>query len=256
MKIWLSIFLVLNLSFYASGQTQVKLVLGNPSDAVSDENQLDNYLVVHDGYILSYNRSRGAANWVTWHLSGSDMADAERSNAFAPDQTLPRDWWIKPVDYARSGYDQGHMCPSEDRTKTDADNKETFLMSNMQPQIDRLNRVTWKSLEAYTQKSVRSGNEAYVYAGCYGDIGRIKNKITVPSNCFKIVVLLPEGNRDLNRINKDTTVIAVDMPNEKTIKNKWQNYRTSVDEIETKTGYDFLSTLPDEIENAIENKNN
>ena len=34
----------------------------------------------------------------------------------------------------------------------------------------------------------------------------------------------------------------------------WENYLTSVDYIEEKTGYDFFQYLPDEIENSIEKK--
>lgn len=253
LTIFISLFLtVTHLTF---GQAEVKIVLGNPSNAVTDVNEPNNYLLVHRGFILSYNKLRGGANWVTWHLSKSDLGNAKRSNAFAPDTSLPRDWWIKPLDYKGSGYDQGHMCPSEDRTDSDDNNRESFLMSNMLPQTDRLNRVTWRSLEAYTQKSVRNeGNEAYIYAGCYGDKGRIKDKITIPTNCFKIVILLPEGNKDLQRIDRNTTVIAVNMPNDREIKNGWKNYLTTIDELEELTGYDFLSTLADDIEADLERK--
>lgn len=76
-------------------QTQTNLPLGNPSNAATDEKNADNYLVVHSGYTLSYNKSRGAANWVAWHLEKADVGSAGRTNAFAPDQTLPRDWGIR-----------------------------------------------------------------------------------------------------------------------------------------------------------------
>jgi endonuclease G len=238
-----------------NAQTAVKLVLGNPSIAVTNINTPDNYLVIHNGFVLSYNKARGGANWVTWHLSASDISTAERTNAFAPDTTLPRDWWIKPTDLVLKGYDRGHLCPSEERTDTEANNRETFLMSNMIPQTIRLNRGSWKSLESYIQKTIpRTNSEAYIYAGCYGDKGRIKDKITIPTQCYKIAVILPEGNNDLRRITKDTRVIAVDMPNESDNKSGWKNYITTVDEIESKTGYDFLSTLPDSIQSIIESK--
>lgn len=236
-------------------QTEVKIVLGNPSNATADINNSDNYLVVHRGFILSYNKARGGANWVTWHLSASDIGNADRTNAFAPDTTLPRDWWIKPRDLSLKGYDRGHLCPSEEQTDTEENNRETFLMSNMIPQTIRLNRGSWKSLEGYIQKTIpKTNSEAYIYAGCYGDKGRIKDKITIPTNCYKIAVILPEGNNDLGRITKDTTVIAVDMPNESDNKTGWKNYITRVDEIESKTGYDFLSTLPKNIQSIIESK--
>src|SRR5690606_41756236 len=70
---------------------------------------------------------------------------------------------------------------------SEANNKETFLMSNMQPQTAKLNRQTWRFLEEYTRDEVRKNQEAYVIAGCYGDNGKIKNKVTIPTSCFKIV---------------------------------------------------------------------
>lgn len=259
LSILLTVLFFISFLFISAGkapaQTAVKLVLGNPSSAVADTNTPENYLVIHSGFILSYNKARGSANWVTWHLSASDISTAERTNAFAPDTTLPRDWWIKPSDLSLKGYDRGHLCPSEERTDTEENNRETFLMSNMIPQTIRLNRGSWKSLEGYIQKTIpKTNSEAYIYAGCYGDKGRIKDKITIPTNCYKIAVILPEGNNDLRRITKDTRVIAVDMPNETDNKSGWKNYITTVDEIESKTGYDFLSTLPDSIQSIIESK--
>lgn len=248
-KLLLYLLLILILPFSAAAQ--VSLVLGNPSDAASGD--ADNFLVAHTGYILSYNRSRGAANWVAWHLSASDIGSFDQ-DAFAPDTALPQASQIRPGVYLRSGFDKGHVCPAKDRSTTEAINRETYLMSNMQPQDPRLNRVTWKSLEDYTRREVRRGNEAYIYAGCYGTKGRLQNKVTIPTNCWKVVVLLPEGNNDLRRINRNTRVIAVDMPNGSDIRNSWREYIFSVDTIEERTGFDLLSTLSDEIESALEAK--
>lgn len=126
-------------------------------------------------------------------------------------------------------------------------------MSNMVPQTARLNRGAWKSLETYIQKTVpKTNSEAYIIAGCYGDKGRIKDKITIPTNCYKIAVIMPEGDNDLRRITKETRVIATDMPNESNNKSGWKNYITTVDDLESKTGYDFLSALPDPIELILE----
>jgi endonuclease G len=236
----------------AAQQQQDSLILGNPSRAKTDLIQPDDYLVAHDGFALSYNKSRGAANWVAWHLERADIGDAERTNAFAPDTTLPRDWWIKPNDYTGSGYDRGHLCPSKDRSSSEETNRETFLMSNMQPQAPKLNQKTWKYLEDY-ERELAKNNEEYIFAGCYGDRGRIANKITIPTNCWKIIVVLPaaEGD-DLKRINKATRVIAVDMPNDETVSQRWRTYLTSVSAVEKKTGYDFLSNVPVKIQRAIE----
>ncbi len=164
-----TLLLILILTLCVAGQTNGNLALGNPSRAVTDTSQPDNYLVTHNGYALSYNRSRGAANWVAWHLEKSDVGEAERTNAFAPDTILPRNWWILPTDYSGSGFDRGHLCPSKDRSSSEESNRETFLMSNMQPQTAKLNQKTWKYFEDYTREIVNKNDEAYIYAGCYGD---------------------------------------------------------------------------------------
>jgi endonuclease G len=252
------LFLILTFTFLfaltAFGQTGDQLALGNPSNAKTDLNRPDNYLVIHQGFALSYNKERGAANWVAWHLEQTDVGKAERTNAFAPDTTLPTEWRILPTDYTGSGYDRGHLCPSKDRNDTEYNNQQTFLMSNMQPQAPKLNQQTWKYLEDYTREIVGQGNEAYVYAGCYGDRGKLNNKVTIPTGCFKIVVILPVGDNDLKRINQTTRIIAVDMPNDESVSIRWRTYLTTVDEIERKTGFDFLSGVPKKIQKVIESK--
>lgn len=249
----LCFLVILLLAYSAEALTEVKLVLGNPSKATTDQKNENNYLIFHRGFALSYNRERGSANWVSWHLAKSDISTAERSNAFAPDTLLPRDWWILPRDLSLKGYDRGHLCPSEERTDSDENNRETFLMSNMIPQTARLNRGSWKSLENYLQKLIiRTDDEAYIYAGCYGDKGKIKDRITIPTNCWKIAVILPSGDDDLKRITIDTRVIAADFPNATDNKTGWKNYITTVDDLESKTGYDFLSTLPKSVQKVIE----
>jgi endonuclease G len=260
MKLYIpKLFLILTFTclfcLSAFGQLNDHLALGNPSKARTDLSQPNNYLVTHKGFSLSYNKERGAANWVAWHLEKSNIGKAERTNAFAPDVTLPAEWRIMPTDYTGSGYDRGHLCPSKDRSDTEYNNQQTFLMSNMQPQVPKLNQQTWKYLEDYTRELVNKGySEAYIYAGCYGDKEKLKNKVTVPTNCFKVVVILPEGENDLKRVDERTRVIAVDMPNDVSVSSRWRTYLTTVDAIEKITGLDFLSSVPKKTQKAIELK--
>lgn len=248
-----SIFFLVLVLVYAQVVSGQNIVLGNPSNAVADIAVENNYLVFHNGFILSYNRSRNASNWVTWHLSGSDIGPVDRTDAFAADPKLPTEWRINGDTFG-SVYDRGHMCPSEDRTDTIENNRETFLMSNMEPQLGKLNRGIWKALEGYVQGLAKNGGmEAYMYAGCYGDKGRIK-EVMIPTHCWKIVLLLTEGNNDKRRIKCNTRVISVNMPNETTIVGKWRDYRTTIDALEATTGYDFLSTLSQTKQACLESK--
>ena len=233
----------------------VQLVLGNPTGATSDERKHTNFLVVHEGYVLSYNRLRGTPNWVAWHLSASDLGMIDRPGNFRGDPNLNPSWRILHDDYTNSGYDRGHMTPSKDRSSGEEANRETFLMSNVQPQFGELNGGPWKTLEAYVQNQVESGErEAYQIAGCTGRRSRISEKVTVPTRCWKIVVLLAEGDKDRQRIGCSTRVIAIDMPNTRTVASDWRDYLTTVTKLEQKTGFDFFSALSRPKQTCLENK--
>jgi endonuclease G len=240
------------------------LALGNPSNAVTNTASPNNYLMVKNAYALSYNKSKNIANWVSWHLSTAWKGDVDRQDDFRPDPNLPENWYeVTPTDYARSGFDRGHLCPSDDRDGVLEDNQETFFMTNMVPQAPEHNRGIWKNLEEYQRTLTQQGNELYVIAGTIGEggtgssnfarkIGR-KENITVPASLWKIIVILPVGQNDVQRINENTKIIAVNIPNENALGiESWRKYAVSVDEIERLTGYDFLSNVPFDIQEVIE----
>lgn len=233
---------------------QVYFMLGNPSNA--NESDDDNFLMVKPQFALSYNRTRRTANWVAWKIRNESLGPIERANDFRPDTSLPdRFSKVRSSDYDRSGFDRGHICPSADWTNTAENNSATFLMSNIVPQTPDLNQGAWKRLEDYSRDIVRKGNDVHVFAGVYGDAGKVKDKVTIPTNCWKVVVVLPEGFDKLSEIDANTQIIAVDMPNINGIKNDdWRKYQTTIRQIEQKTKLNLLSTLPAEIQNALKNK--
>ena len=234
---------------------KIYLALGNPSNASQNSSNANNYLMINTAYALSYNNSRGAANWVAWRITESDFGNAERQNNFRPDPNLPKNFTrITPTDYTGSGFDRGHLCPSADRSSSSEGNSQTFYMTNMIPQTPDLNRNVWNDFETYSRDLVKRGKvDLYIVAGCYGEKGRLKMKITVPTNCWKLIVAVPPG-ADSSAINENTHVIAVDMPNAPNIgKTDWRKFRTTVRAIEQRTGYNFLSNLPQNLQDKLEN---
>jgi endonuclease G len=237
------------------------LALGNPSDADKSEN---NYLMVKPQYNLSYNRSRGTANWVAWHLSMAWKGNVSRAENFRSDDSLPENWYqVKTSDYVGSGFDRGHLCPSADRDGSVADNEATYLMTNIVPQSPNSNRDTWVALETYCRKLAEAGNELYIVAGVLGQGGSGSNggttktldgKVAVPESLWKVIVILPIGENDIDRIDSDTRVIAIRIPNRQSIKSDWGVYRLSIDELEDLTGYDFLSNLPNSLQRQLESQ--
>lgn len=238
--------------------------LGNPSGAVARTSSGDNYLMEKGDYTLSYNKSKGTANWVSWHLSTAWRGEAARQNDFRPDPDVPKNWAvIMPSEYINTGFDRGHLCPSDDRNGTIEENQETFYMTNMTPQAPDFNRGNWKVLEEYERTLLRQGNEVYIIAGPLGQGGTGANgfaktigkndEIIVPASLWKIIVVLPIGQNDLKRIDENTRVIAVNIPNDNAIGTEsWRKFRISVDELERLTGYDFLSNIPVDIQAVIE----
>jgi endonuclease G len=214
-------------------------------------------------FALSYNSSKGGANWVSWHLSAAWKGTATRLDNFASDTALPTGFTkVATTAYTNTGFDRGHQCPSDDRDGSQDDNTATFLMTNMLPQAPNLNRVTWEALEGYCRTLLTTGNELYIIAGGYGQGGTganggvtttIAGNITVPAQCWKVIVILPIGTSDVARVTAATRIIAVNMPNTQTVNNyTWGTYRTSVDAIEAATGFDILSALPTAVQASIE----
>jgi endonuclease G len=241
------------------------LTMGNPSGAVTSTTSPNNYLLSKFTWAASYNRDQGKPNWVSWHLNSTWIGSATRCDCFASDATLPTGWYrVGSSSYTNSGFDRGHNCPSADRTFSSTDNRETFLMTNMMPQAPTNNQQTWERLESYCRTLVNQGNECYIICGSYGvggtgSKGGVTNtidggRVTVPNRIWKVVLVLPNGNDDVNRVTTSTRVIAVNTPNINSINTNWGTYRVSVDAIESATGYDILSALPDAIESVLESR--
>ncbi|TGE04086.1 DNA/RNA non-specific endonuclease [Hymenobacter fodinae] len=239
------------------------MALGNPSGATPDVNNPSNYLLVKPQYVVGYNAQRGTPTWVSWHLNRAWMGSAPRQDDFRPDPALPRQFYqVTPRSYSGSGFDRGHNCPSADRSTDLDDNSATFLMTNMIPQAGNNNQRTWSGLEEWTRNQVKQGQEVYVLMGSYGKGGTGQNgrvttidqgRVTVPARVWKVLVILPEGSNDLQRIaSGQARILAVDTPNDQSVSPEWSQYRVSVDAIEAATGLDLLSKLPLPMQDKLE----
>lgn len=262
----LFIILVLSCSGLSSvsvvGTTENRsLVIDNINVAAgvpADRDSTDDYIIIRPQYVLSYNPVRNVPNWVSWNLDSSWFGDASRyRGAFIADTTLPDSFYrVRHSDYTGSGYDRGHMVRSEERTRNTEDNKSTFILSNILPQRPDLNRGVWLNLEYFCEDLCKNQKkELFIIAGgIFRTENRIKEKIAVPDSCFKIIVVLNEGD-SVESVTDTTSVIAVVMPNVNGIRNiPWSNYLTTVRRIESSTGYDFLSNVSSSVQEIIESR--
>jgi endonuclease G len=239
---------------YPSAIYRSHVEFGVPMDA----NSSDDLLLSKRQYYVSYNCAKGRPNWVSWDLNKTHYGDAARSTSFSSDASLPTTCYhVVTGDYTNSGFDRGHQVRSEERTWDATDNKSTFLMTNIVPQTHDLNAGPWLDLEYYLQDLAQNQNkEIYVISGPIGNTGTLNGagKVQIPSYNFKIAVIMPYGQGLANvTSNSSIQVIAVKMPNTTGIASQpWTAYKTTVDALESATGYNFLAKLPDSVESYWE----
>ncbi len=246
--------------------SSVQLTMGNPSGAVASIGQPNNYLMEKPEFALSYHRDFGRPNWVSWHLSDEWTGSLTRVDTFRPDPAVPPDWYrVQSFDFSGSGFDRGHLVPNADRDKETSIpiNQATFLMSNMMAQAPDNNQGPWASFENYL-RTLTPADEVYIVAGGVGAGGTGSNggvsftiadgHVTVPAYTWKTALVIPkDGGDDISRVSCSTRSIAIIMPNVQGIRNNpWENYLTTVDAVETLTGYDLFSSLPEPIQRCVE----
>jgi endonuclease G len=229
----------------------------NPGVAF-DKDTTDDYMIVRNQYVVNYNKVLNVPNYVCWELNADWFGDVSRySGNFITDTSLPAGIYrVVHSDYTNSGFDRGHLCMSDNRTKTVEDNKATFIITNIFPQMPDLNQGVWLRFESYCSDLARNQNkELFITAGgIYRNKEKIKGIVTIPDSCYKIVVILEKG-QTYKDISSNTQVVSVVMPNISGVRgDAWEKYSSTVRQIENSTGFNFLSKVPKAIQDVIENR--
>lgn len=199
-------------------------------------------LVIHNHYRLFYSEQHEGAYWVVYRLDSLYLSgNAQRKDNFKADPKVTTGS-AHPDDYKGSGFDRGHLCPAASMTIDQTAMDESFYMSNMSPQSPSLNRGRWLTLEDQLREWVLHYDSLIVavgpvYAKEYKVIG--ENEVAVPSQFYKII--WDGGER----------MIGFLFPNEK-CPEPLIYYAVPVDSIESLTGFDFFSIIPNKIEKVIE----
>lgn len=217
--------------------------------AVTTPTDLDQELLEYTGMLISFNPSRHIPNWVSWELTADEVQGEEpRTNAFMADPSVKG--CADPKDYRHSGYDRGHMVPAGDMKWSDQAMKESFFMTNICPQDNKLNTGAWRKLEEKCRQwAIRDSAIVIVCGPVPTDPVDTKigtNQVWVPRRFFKAIIS-PYTNPPRG--------IAFIMPNSY-VKGGIQEAAVSIDEVERITGYDLFPALPDDIEDQIETQCN
>lgn len=205
-------------------------------------------VLANTGYVVGYSDALGNPLWAAYKMTDLTLGDTPpRPEEFSVDsRTVAR---IEPSVYSRSGYDRGHLAPNyaiATRYGRRAQ-EETFLMSNIMPQKHGLNAGLWKNLEQKiaTNYPGRFG-EVWVLAGpIFGaKPERLQRRVAVPEAFYMIIVDESDG-----RVRAQAFIFPQDATGD-----SLDAYLASIDEIERRTGLNFLAELPDDAESALESR--
>jgi len=142
--------------------------------------------------------TRGAL-WSAEHPTAASLAAARqtrRVNLFQPEFALPSADRAELADYARSGFDRGHMTPSGDMPDPVAQ-QQSFSLANIVPQTAQLNRGVWERIESAVRTMVKRQGEAYVVTGPAfqgANLQQIGGRVLVPSSTWKAIYVPATGD--------------------------------------------------------------
>ena len=147
----------------------------------------DGYAVLHSGV----SRTPLAA---AEHLTRRRIQQAremERDDAFHAEARLPEDERARLVDYARSGFDRGHMVPSGDMPVASAQ-QQSFSLANMVPQNPGSNRCLWEGIERAVRDLAVDEGAVWVLTGPVfegANLQRLNGRVLVPTSLYKALYL-------------------------------------------------------------------
>lgn len=204
-----------------------------------------NQVVQHQYYAFSYNEEYEQADWVAYELKTNYIKNNNFKRPYfikdAQVKTGSADW----RNYKNTSYDKGHLCPAGDMEFDLKSYNDTFLTSNISPQVRKFNSGVWNRLEQKVRYWAVKYDGLYVVTGgvlepTLKTIGT--EKVAVPKMFYKIL-LCKSGN--------SWKMIGFLIPNEQSEAPLYQ-FVVSVDAIEKATGIDFFCKLNDTVESKLE----
>ncbi|MDP8237883.1 MAG: DNA/RNA non-specific endonuclease [Candidatus Hatepunaea meridiana] len=203
-------------------------------------------IIENIGFTIGYSEIYKNPIWVAYHLFKVDnpVLEKEPSRFKVDERTEAK---VSHDDYTNSGYDRGHMAPNyaiATRYGREAQ-LQTFLMSNICPQLPSLKRQIWKRLEYWVVNYRAISGIQWIVTGPVFDDNRenLASGVEIPNAFYKIVV---------DEWNGKPRMLAFLIPQDVS-KNAWfSHFRVSVDSIESVTSIDFFSELEDSLEDSLE----
>ena len=145
--------------------------------------------VCHKRYALSHDNATKTPDWVMEHFKAADLVKKfgrPKNKSFAVEKRVPPHGRATNADYTKtkSALARGHMAPSEDFSKTKTGLNDSFVFSNVVPQVGaKFNGAIWGTLEDQVRLAGKARGEIYILTGpVRGDINTRRLTIAKADN--------------------------------------------------------------------------
>jgi len=206
----------------------------------------------------AFDRRTRNPRWVAEHITPASLSanNADRKHSyFVEDETIPAKFRAKLSDYFRSGFDRGHQVPAADAKWSQNALDQTFLLSNMCPQVgDGFNRDYWAHFEDFCRRLTNNFPSVRIVTGplylprkdpedgkwkvSYEVIGNPPN-VSVPTHFYKVIFAedgKTSGNVSLAAFVLPNAPIANDKP--------LKDFEVPIEAVERASGLEFAGRLP------------
>ncbi len=244
----LLLFVLFNTPNLSCGEIHCKhFFMGMPAGAPEE-----NDLIIRDTYAMSNSPETKFADWVAYRIDSLSITGPKRKRNWKADPFLDDSETLEPKDYkgaaAALGTDRGHQAPLASFKGSDEWYTTNYL-SNITPQKAELNQGPWKRIEDKVRRYVDTFEFVYVITGPLYErvmplLPQADESHTIPSGYWKIVII-PE---DRKKFRTEAYIFDQETPR----KDNPNDHIVSIDEIEKRSGLDFMSKLPDDIEAKVE----
>jgi len=208
-------------------------------------------LIQHAGYSFVYSEEHEQAKWIAYVLNNKELDGTfGRSDNFREDPFVSSGS-ADNSDYAKSGYDRGHLAPAADMKWSEKAMSESFYYSNMSPQLPAFNRGIWKMLEEKLRDWALENDSILIVTGPILPSKNEKKLATIGPNSVAVPEYYYKAILDFKK--EKSKSIAFILPN-KGSKMPLQSFMVSIDYLEKFSEIDFFYKLDDKIENNVESK--
>lgn len=223
-----------------------------PADATNEN------ILVQSEWIIWYDADLKQPLWVAYEFTRAEAKKKviERLDCFHRDPRLSDDDASFCEDYKKSGYDRGHLLPANDAKRRATMMDNSFLLSNMAPQLGNFNQKIWMRLEGHVNRWAMGTGVNIITGAIFdrdGDGRRDSDddavrippqaRVARATHFYKIIThrrpngmidtisfLMPHDNRLFGKAASQDAYLKTRI--------------TNIDEIERITGIDFFPDMP------------